>query len=470
MSNQSLHLLSVALWIVLVLALWGLARLLKRPTVGLALAYMLTFFIAHWPGAFLYLLPWYPGLYPSSIVLSGFRQSTLGAIAFTLGVLILAPMIHKQRESAVSTPASSAVILNRWLPLFLVLGGLASYFLLFPVSGRIPSLTAVTSTVNQLVSIGIALGCWQAWYYKEHNRLRRWLLAVLILPLITVTSQGFLSYGIVAALVVITFLSGFLRLRRRYLPVILAVVYLGLSLYVTYMRDRDVIREVVWGGSTVELRIDTVWDTLVGFEWFDLDEEEQLARIDGRLNQNWLVGASVYYLEHGYQSYARGETLTQATLAFIPRALWPGKPQRAGSGDIVATYTGLTFSETTSVGVGQVMEFYINFGTSGVLLGFLLLGTVIGVIDLVAAQRLAQHDLVGLLRWYLPGLGLLQPGGSLVDISAAVGGGIVAALLINQILHTYVEQRPTRPLPRYAPRRPDADETRKRRPVLPVKR
>ena len=89
------------------------------------------------------------------------------------------------------------------------------------------------------------------------------------------------------------------------------------------------------------------------------------------MNQNQLVGAAVQYLESGYAPFATGDTLIQSALAIIPRAIWPDKPVFAGSPGLVTQYTGIQFAAGTSVGVGQVLEFYINFGSPGVVGGFL---------------------------------------------------------------------------------------------------
>src|ERR1700734_2977948 len=97
------------------------------------------------------------------------------------------------------------------------------------------------------------------------------------------------------------------------------------------------------------------------------------ARVDARLNQNWLVGAAVNRLSET-DAFAHGDTLWDAPLALIPRALWPDGPTNAGSGDLVNRYTDIKFGAGTSVGIGQVLEFYANFGTTGVMIGFALMG------------------------------------------------------------------------------------------------
>ena len=68
-------------------------------------------------------------------------------------------------------------------------------------------------------------------------------------------------------------------------------------------------------------------------------------------------------------------------MALVPRVLWPDKPVYGAAVHIVADMTGLHLDENTSWGVGNVMEFQINFGTTGVIIGFLILGFSLGWLD-----------------------------------------------------------------------------------------
>ena len=143
--------------------------------------------------------------------------------------------------------------------------------------------------------------------------------------------------------------------------------------------------------------------------------------IDGRLNQNGLVGAAVVNLSAN-QDYANGETLWMAVLAMIPRALWPDKPISAGSGDLVTRFTGITFGEGTSVGIGSVMELYANFGTRGEFWGFVILGLIVGLADVRAADYLHAGQWHQFAVWFATGLALLQVGGSLVEVTSSALG------------------------------------------------
>jgi hypothetical protein len=205
-----------------------------------------------------------------------------------------------------------------------------------------------------------------------------------------------------------------------------------MSLYVTYMRDRTDIREVVWGGESVTARLNRLEDTFLNLELFDIYNVDHLQRVDLRLNQNYLVGMGVEYLDQHPDSFANGETILEAVFAPIPRALWPDKPSAAGSGDLVSRFTGIQFAEGTSVGIGQVMELYVNFGTPGVFLGFIILGAVLAYVDAQAARYRNSGEWHRFTMWFLPGLSLLQLGGSLVEVTSSAAAAIVVAVLLNR--------------------------------------
>jgi hypothetical protein len=200
------------------------------------------------------------------------------------------------------------------------------------------------------------------------------------------------------------------------------------------MRDRPAIRGVVWGEGSYEERVDRLSQTIGDFEFLDLQNQDHLIHIDQRLNQNYLVGAAVQYLDWTkLGEFQHGQTIWHAVIALVPRAIWPDKPVVAGSMNLVADHTGLAFADTTSIGVGHVLEFYLNFGTLGVMVGFFVLGTVVGVVDRRAAFYLTRDDWLGFTRWFLPGLSLLNVGGSLVELTSSAGAAVLIAWFVQWI-------------------------------------
>jgi hypothetical protein len=259
------------------------------------------------------------------------------------------------------------------------------------------------------------------------------MASTITFPLITVLAQGFLGYGFAATLIVFSLMASFTRLGWKTVVVTVLLAYTGLSVYVTYMRDRGDIRSVVWGGATLEDRWDQLSTTISTTEWFDLSNQAHLDRIRGRLDQDFLVGAAAVYLEDGNVPFAYGSTIIAAAVAVVPRALWPDKPVVGGSGDIVSTYTGIRFAEGTSVGVGHVLELYINFGTAGVIAGFLVIGLLVTYVDRTAAVYLNDGNAERFLLWYLPGLSLLQVGGAMSEVMATAGASLALVLIVNRV-------------------------------------
>ena len=102
-----------------------------------------------------------------------------------------------------------------------------------------------------------------------------------------------------------------------------------------------------------------------------------------RFNQGYLTA---YAIEHTpeYEPYARGETIFLASLgAFIPRVLWPDKPQAGGMANM-ARFTSLEVSPGTSMNIGQLGDAYVNFGIAGGALFLLFYGFIFkGVFELL---------------------------------------------------------------------------------------
>jgi hypothetical protein len=434
-------------WLIFWLLVWFMVVALvirhqwskKIPSVGLPLIYLLSLSMIHWFGALIYTFPWYKPTSAylvssgSSItnVIAGFNESVYGVIAFGFGSIILAPRVLKQLKPAWLREVTREPELK--LPQTYITLGLLFLLVIAPILSGIPGFAAMTTSGVSLFIVGLCLICWKSWYMGETRSFVNWLIIACSMPLITILTMGFIGYGAVASLVVLIFVFTFYRPRWKVIVTAILVLVLGLSVFVTYARDRNEIRASVWGGQSAQMRIERLWQTISKFEFIDPFKQQHLELIDIRLNQNVLVGKAVNYISSGYVDYANGETLGQAVLAAVPRILWPDKPVNAGSPELVSRYTGQQFARGTSVGVGQVLEFYINFGEIGVVLGFVVFGTILRIIDISAGQKLIYNNWVGFTSWFLPGLCMIQPGGSLVEIVGSTSASIVLLYIINYV-------------------------------------
>jgi hypothetical protein len=171
--------------------------------------------------------------------------------------------------------------------------------------------------------------------------------------------------------------------------------------------------------------------TASNFEWFDPWSKAHCEMVDIRFNQSMLVGAAVSRLD-GTDDYASGRTIREGVLALVPRAVWPDKPMIAGSGNLVSEFTGIRFAEGTTIGVGQVLECFINFGTVGVVIGFLLLGTFVTLFDYTAGQALVNNDWLRFATAMMLGICLLNIIGSLAETFTSAAACIVVMFIMRE--------------------------------------
>ena len=398
--------------------LW-LLQLLRRDRVslGLPIAYLYSLLLIHVPGAFAHIVG-RDVFFNSDLVEIGMRFASLGSVCFVAGVWLA-------HSSTPRMPIRQEADRHQfWW--FCLLGGWSCIYGLSPLY-EIPSVSAAVDKGGGIWMLGVMLGLRAAFQRGDRKRIAIWLGALMVYPILMLLLGGFLSYGSAAIIIVCSALTISTRSYWRVVVGITVFVFLSLSIFVNYFQHRDDIRDQVWGGAPLEARIDSVIDTVRDFEWLDPTNRMQLIALDQRLNQNYFVGLAAQRIQQGQVDYLEGDSVWEGLLSLVPRAFWPEKPVFAGSPQIVSKMTGLHLSPTTSFGVGNVMEFQINFGTPGVVIGFLVLGWLIGTLDLKAAVAERRGDLGRAILFFLPCVAMIQPNGSIVEITGGPAAALVAA-------------------------------------------
>jgi len=273
--------------------------------------------------------------------------------------------------------------------------------------------------------LGVMLGLRAAVKHANLRMIGMWLAALAVYPVLMLLLGGFLSYGSAAAIIVVSILVVSIKKSWRVIIGLIVVVYLGLNLFVNYFAHRNEVRKEVWGGAPLSERIETTLGIFSDFEWFDSGNKAQVKALADRLNQNYFAGLAAARIDQGIVSYLYGRSVLEGLIALVPRALWPEKPVVAGSPKVVSEMTGLKLNADTSFGVGNVMEFQINYGIPGLVFGFFLLGFLLRALDRHAAASLRGANFGSAVVSFLPAIALIQPGGSMVEL----GGGSAAAVV-----------------------------------------
>jgi hypothetical protein len=415
------------IWGALLMALVIFA--VRRPGEGgaLTLAYFLGLSLVHVPGM-LPLLDPVSGLADWDETQLGFEMTILGMAAFVAGA-VLARWTNRRRAAARFAPPRQRAQVFKGLGRRTLVLGLVAQFLLLPLSAKVPSLTSIVAPVATLLILGLWLFLYGAAMADDQRRTLATLALLPLLPVATLVTGGFLGYGINWDLSALAFLFVITRRRIWFYLGAPAAVFLGLSLFVTYMGERGGIRDVVSEErSTMLDRLERASALVTKFQLLDLDSPTHVTALDNRLNQNSFVGAGIISHEDGGMPFAYGATIP--LWALIPRVVWSSKPQVGGGGTIVSDFTGFRVAEGTSIGPGNVLEFYINFGIPGVLIGFFGLGYLLMRLDQGIMSSLAANDMPGLLLRAMPGLMLINPQGNLIEILVACVAAYLTARLV----------------------------------------
>lgn len=408
----------VSIWTALAAALWVLRTCRNaQSSLALPLAYMFALLAIHLPGAWVhYSLGDDSG--PTPI---GMYIAAVGAFCFAVGVQISSKLTFGLH---VDTPNGAV---DKKFPAYCLIAG---WILLgcFVLLSGVPTLSAIISGGAMVWMLGPIVGLLQASSQKSATQLTKWTIAAFVYPAMTLIATGFLSAASTAMFIVFCPLA--IR-AKYYITVVLVSVccsWVFVNVFVNYFHVRDQIRAAVWTGASLETRIDAIESAFASYEAFSLDNPEHVSAIDKRLNQNQFLGIAAERIRDGVGGFLFGETIWDAVLSIVPRAVWQGKPLTGGSGDIVRRMTGLPLSLKAAWGVGHVMELYVNFGLVGVSVGFCLLGWVLATLDRMAAESLRVHEYGKLIVYFLPAAALIFPEGSMAEMVGGSGAALVMSL------------------------------------------
>jgi hypothetical protein len=405
---------------------WWLRR--DKVSLGIPIAYLFSLLFIHVPGAIAHLLG---GEYLADTEATeiGIRYTAIGTVAFAIGVIIVRSIadVRQRQNSAQLTSAG----LHRFALFCLLAGLFVTYTLRLVVN--IPSIGAIIEKGGGIWVLGVLLGLQSAMHLGDRGQIAFWLAAMSVYPLLTLLLGGFLSFGATPVFIILSALAISTRSSWRVgigLPVVALVFF---SMFLSYFSNRDQIRGAVWGGAAMTERVRESTRIFSDFELFDSQNQSHLEALDRRLNQNLFVGLADQRIKSGLVTYKNGQTFVDGLISLVPRIIWPTKPVFAGSPAIVMEMTGFIVNDTTSYGVGNVMEFHINFGIPSLILGFLFLGVLFGWLDRHASRRVQRGDWGGAIVYFLPAAAMIHPNGSLVELFSGGSAAFFAALLWKAI-------------------------------------
>ena len=412
---------------------WVLRAAGPYASLGLPAAYMLMLLMIHVPGAAVHALPW-SEFAESEFTQAGIHLTAVGAVAFVVGVALARLKAKSSYQKARQRETNGQFLL------FCLILGWCAVFLLSALI-QVPSLTAVIEKGGAVWMLGVMLGL-RASLGRHLGWTIFWTAAMCLYPVVMLLIGGFLGYGFASIIICLAPLAVSVRSRLRTAIGVIVVVLLGFNLFLSYFQNRDEIRTTVWGQAGFGARLQAAELMLQDLHWFNPHNQADLESVDERLNQNYFVGLSASQIDSGAVDSLRGRSVSEGVMALVPRIVWPEKPVFAGSPGVVMEMTGLKLSETTSWGIGQVMEFYINFGMPSLVIGFLLFGWLIARLDLNAALAIQAGDVGKAFRCFLPAVALIGPQWSIVELASGAAAAFCRVIALELGLAAMEPKKP----------------------------
>jgi hypothetical protein len=409
---------------------WWLRR--DKVSLGIPIAYLFSLLFIHVPGAIAHLVG-REYLYNTPATEIGIRYTAIGTVAFTVGVILVGSFAGARQCK--NSAELTSVGLHRFAVFCLLAGLLVTYTLRLFVN--IPSIGAIIEKGGGIWVLGVLLGLQSAVRRGDGWQITSWLAAMGVYPLLTLLLGGFLSFGATPVFIILSALTISTRSSWRVGIGLSVATLVFFTMFLSYFQNRDMIRDAVWGGAAMKSRISESTRIITDLELFDSQNQSHLEALDQRLNQNFFVGMADQRIKSREVTFKYGETFLDGLISLVPRIIWPTKPVVAGSPAIIMEMTGFIVNDTTSYGVGNVMEFHINFGMPSLIFGFLFLGLLFGWLDRHARIRVQQGDWSAAIVYFLPAAAMIHPNGSLVELFSGGAAAFVAALLWKSIWRNF---------------------------------
>ncbi|WPY96230.1 hypothetical protein T8T21_17125 (plasmid) [Limimaricola variabilis] len=430
----------LVIWVLLVVQITRACR--ARGSVGLPAALVLAMSFLY-GGCFIYAVPGYSHLRPGAhwylskyavsewLIVQATFVSLLGLLGFAIGAgafrrrpVVLVTTRPPQVPTGMTTKYERGVLVA--MGTFALIGYLGNWLRLsFPLSAAL-----FEAGRNMGVAV-ICLGAWLA--LRDGRSTTSWKILAAMIPAYYLVLFGFASYGFMFGVTLFCFWRAQVRPRRATSTLMgttwaVGSVWLILTGFIGWFSYRDEIRQVVWEGTGGSLT-SILWQAVSQIELFSPWNFEALDLVNIRLNLNLFVAHMIeqHQLFPELQQY--GATLVILPLALLPRFLWPDKPVRGGS-DFMSEHTGLLLSDSATFGSGTVFEFYINFGLTGVFVGFIIFGMILRRIDRAAARYLHEGQLMRFAKLYAVGIVMLDP---LLRPFFIVNGALFAWIIMTVI-------------------------------------
>ena len=250
-------------------------------------------------------------------------------------------------------------------------------FQLFPKLRTLPSVEQLMMPLCYM-SIGILT------LLALNRKLSHFYLIFLAFAVVIVLSNLLLSGSLAPVVFFLVFLGIIYWNKKRALPWIFIIICILIAIILNPVKSK--FRTHTWYAQDQSI---TYYDKaillgqLVKEHYADSSVLEKVNSDKGIVHRLAHISTFAYVAAVTPDSvpYWSGDSYQTLWTSFIPRILWPGKPQSTIGQDFGHRYGLLqTYDMGTSMNLPWIIEFYANFGLWGVLLGMFFIGVFFRIV------------------------------------------------------------------------------------------
>lgn len=310
--------------------------------------------------------------------------------------------------------------------LFLIVGGILKFFLVLPYAFGLLHfiLPGVIVSVGNLFTLGLLVAA-----YLVARGKRSWYIPFIFLwtfqILVSILTFSKSSLMLTLALPIVGAYWGNRKMAWVVTGVlILTIVYFSLEGFIGYGRQQLALYSGNSAQGTITQRLEITRDWVTGRNLEETKEPSSFAGGWARLDYAPVQAFAMGRYDEGYP----GHTLRYAAIIFIPRFLWPKKPNITNMA--VHFYALVTGHHGSHLGLGIFGEGYWDGGWLGVIWLSCLAGVVMGVMTLFVL-RWMREDAFEYLPSVFLGITMAGLGTTELFVPAIMGGaGFFAAYAI----------------------------------------
>ena len=255
-------------------------------------------------------------------------------------------------------------------------------YILIPSISKIPSFITIINP-GAMIAYGVFYVLWRR---KDIGFFPGGVLALAFFLLDF--AYGFVSGHVAYPIVLLTFLVFLFYRERKKLPLMLIGVIV--SFYLLFQPIKSEYRGLTkYGGAKIDAsmveKIGLYMDITSRVYFENNEEREDNALSNAKIGRiaNSILFTTIINMTPETIPYWGGETFKSLPTKFIPRILWPDKPIENYKYAFGRRY-GLVspFDLVTEVSIPWVIDLYVNFGKTGVVIGMALIGWLLTYLDL----------------------------------------------------------------------------------------